>query len=724
LTVNLTATAVADTTKSASVAISVPTVLVPISVSVSPPSATVPSGGEQPFTATVTNDPNNAGVTWQVVAKLDCDGIFSGRCNQPGETPFIFLPCSGCGTFSPASTANGAPTTYTAPAHLTPPSKSGYFFFGNLFIVATSVTNTSASATANLSLPAISVSVSPGSASVALNGTQRFSATVKNDGTNKGVSWSLTENGVACSPSCGTITPTNTASGAAATYTAPTTAPAGPVVTVTATSLEDPTKSASAMATLTTSTGALACSAGSGSESLLKGQYAFLLQGFAVGSFTADGTGKVTGGEEDLIGPENLSIDTTASSYAVGPDHRGCLLLTGVNNSTTPPLSSSVSFSFSLGALNSSSVATGGHIGKLNDLLTVGTNEIGKQGGAAGIIRLQDATSFTASQFNGNYVMGFIGSDSENIQNGTHRVAIAGTFAADGASAISSGTFDINDVGNITTDISFTPAGTFTCCDANGHGTLNLQISTAPLITFYMIDSGDAFLMANDNNADVFQGAGEAIGVPSTATFTQASLNGVSVLRGTAQSVTGPVVDIATVSADGKGAATVNDNVNNAGAFISSSTAFNYTVASNGRVTLTGGNTPPVLYLYGPNQGFLLGTDPNVTFGILEPQTSGPFSNASFSGTYVFGTENPSASMVTVESGVLTADGNGNAAGTLDQSSPVALPLSQTLNFAYSFPANGIGNVGSGTTAILISGNKLVFINNTSTNPTITFVEK
>jgi hypothetical protein len=48
----------------------------------------------------------------------------------------------------------------------------------------------------------------------------------------------------------------------------------------------------------------------------------------------------------------------------------------------------------------------------------------------------------------------------------------------------------------------------------------------------------------------------------------------------------------------------------------------------------------------------------------------------------------------------------------------------QSFNFTYSFPTSGVGNVGSGTTAILISGNKLVFINNTSTNPTITVVEK
>ena len=178
------------------------------------------------------------------------------------------------------------------------------------------------------------------------------------------------------------------------------------------------------------------------------------------------------------------------------------------------------------------------------------------------------------------------------------------------------------------------------------------------------------------------------------------------------------------VSADGSATLTTTDNINTAGTFNASSTMLNHTVASNGRVALTGGTTPPVLYLYGPNHGFLVGTDSNVTFGILEPQAAGPFSNASFSGAYVVGTESPSASTVTTESGVLTADGKGGAAGTVDQSSPTGLTQNQTLNLTYSPPATGVGNVGTDTTAIMISGNKLVFISNTSSNPTITVVEK
>lgn len=68
-------------------------------------------------------------------------------------------------------------------------------------------------------------------------------------------------------------------------------------------------------------------------------------------------------------------------------------------------------------------------------------------------------------------------------------------------------------------------------------------------------------------------------------------------------------------------------------------------------------------------------------------------------------------------------DGAGNVAGTFDQSNLAGLTQNQSLSLTYSVSANGAGTFGSGTTASLVSGNKLVFINNTST-PAITVVEK
>src|SRR5207248_4243174 len=97
---------------------------------------------------------------------------------------------------------------------------------------------------------AITVAVAPATARLPVSTTQQFVATVQNAPSNKNVFWSLAQGGTACSPTCGTITPTTTASGAATTYTAPASIPTNPTVNLTAISLNDTTKSAAAAITI------------------------------------------------------------------------------------------------------------------------------------------------------------------------------------------------------------------------------------------------------------------------------------------------------------------------------------------------------------------------------------------------------------------------------------------------------------------------------------------
>lgn len=199
----------------------------PITVTVSPTTASVPVGQTQAFIATVTGTPNT-GVTWTLTQ--------GGAACSPG-----------CGTIAPTSTTSGAPTTYTAPA--TPPAQTG-----TITLTATSAADTTKSASATIAItPNVGITISPAAANVGVGATQAFTATVT--GTNNtNVTWTLTQNGAPCS-GCGTIAPTTTASGQAATYTAPTALPASPTVTVTATSAADTTKSASATVTITQSVG-------------------------------------------------------------------------------------------------------------------------------------------------------------------------------------------------------------------------------------------------------------------------------------------------------------------------------------------------------------------------------------------------------------------------------------------------------------------------------------
>src|SRR2546430_12626961 len=88
----------------------------------------------------------------------------------------------------------------------------------------------------------IDVSVTPAAASVQTGGTQTFTATVTNT-TNKAVTWQV--NGITGgNTSVGTISTTGV-------YTAPATVPSPAMVTVTAVSVADPTRSGSARVTVT-----------------------------------------------------------------------------------------------------------------------------------------------------------------------------------------------------------------------------------------------------------------------------------------------------------------------------------------------------------------------------------------------------------------------------------------------------------------------------------------
>src|SRR5258708_6324582 len=102
-----------------------------ISVGVSPTASSVHVSQAQSFTAMVTSDAQNKGVTWSL----------SGAS------------CSGatCGTLSATSSASGAPITYRAPTSVpTPPKVS---------LTATSVSDNTRSASATITVAASNVSV-------------------------------------------------------------------------------------------------------------------------------------------------------------------------------------------------------------------------------------------------------------------------------------------------------------------------------------------------------------------------------------------------------------------------------------------------------------------------------------------------------------------------------------------------------------------------------------
>lgn len=186
-----------------------------ITVSVLPTSAQLFLGQTQNFSATVAGTAN-PDVNWSV------NGI-------PGGNAVFGTITSGA--------------VYTAPQAL-PASVL-------VTITATSVANPSSSGSATVKLESdITVSLLPSSAQLALGVTQSFTASVSGSGNPSGaVTWNLS--GAGCSgAACGGLSSTGPAT---ASYTAPTTLPSPPQVTLTATSVADPSRSAAASVTLVAS---------------------------------------------------------------------------------------------------------------------------------------------------------------------------------------------------------------------------------------------------------------------------------------------------------------------------------------------------------------------------------------------------------------------------------------------------------------------------------------
>ena len=162
----------------------------------------------------------NAGVDWTVTC---------------GGSPATGSVTGGaCGTLAPAHTPAGTATLFIAP---------GLVPLGSTVTITASVTsNPSQSSTVTLTIlpEPIAVALDLFASSVIVGGQVPLSATVANDPNKQGVTWSVTC-GSNAAGACGTIVTAQFS----ASYTAPSSVPAGGTVTVTATSVSDPTKSAS-----------------------------------------------------------------------------------------------------------------------------------------------------------------------------------------------------------------------------------------------------------------------------------------------------------------------------------------------------------------------------------------------------------------------------------------------------------------------------------------------
>jgi hypothetical protein len=370
----------------------------------------------------------------------------------------------------------------------------------------------------------------------------------------------------------------------------------------------------------------------------LNGNYAFLVSGFspnghfvAAGSFIADGAGHIANGVMDTNDPASLQLaQAFTGSYAIGSNNLGTMALGGR--------------SFAVSVLGNGNAK----------IIELAVDNTGTQ--SSGVMLKQSTGSFSQGTILGNYAFGFSGTDSAAV-----RYALAGAMNADGAGHFKSGLLDTNADG-VTQNVAFT--GTYAGIDAGtGRGTATISIAGqgTTSYSFYIVSATQLLLMEIDFVSGQVSPIVSGSMLQQSPSLGASSLSGTSVLQTSAISGALAQSQVGLFTGDGVVNFNVSSDENTGGTTTSPAPCpGTYSVdSSTGRVALTYSGTTcaeNVLYLVGPNQAFVMGTDASVTSGFMQAQSGAPFSATSLSGTYAGGTFAPVLSGAGTQVDVATAD--------------------------------------------------------------------
>jgi hypothetical protein len=665
-----------------------------------------PSGGATPITWSITAGSLPPGLSF-----VPSTGVISGTPNTNSGSPF---------NFTVRATDSTTPTAQTATANL-------------------SITVT----VATLTVTTTSGSLPNGTVNTAYPNNTNLSAS----GGVPPYTWSLT--GATTLPNGLTLNSSGQITG---TPTAPGTFNFSVQVSDSAT----PTPNTATASLSITVNPASTCTTG-GSESLLTGQYAFVLKGFDNGTETGEtspqpalvggvltfnGSGGITAGAIDMnlnSGVQtNLAVTSGSSSYHVTSDHRGCMVITtsaGTQN-----------YRFSLGNITSG-VASTGHVMNFDSTGPFTT----------GVMRKQTTSAFSTSQVTGNYAFGV--SSAQNVLSCNNSVC-GGAFGAVGVFNFSSGNvaggevdFNTNgqlDGSSLNTNWPASPvtfsSGSYAISSTNGRGTLsftpNATGATTVTTVIYVVSSTDVLVLCTDLQASNSIFAGEILKQSGTLSGTPLSGNYVGYQSGLSSTAGASRTTLLLLNASGN-SITGTQLRNDAGSFQSKAigAGITYSVTAQGRVIIppSTGNNPPIFYLVNANQAFFLNQGSSVESGFFQSQTGGPFSNSSASGAYAFGTIDPQVANSGDNLGVamftpatttisIISDNNGNGSQN----------LGQTQSLSYSVDSTGLGMIPSSgssctisassttcqTVFYIISPTKAIVMDTQSSNPKVQLADQ
>jgi len=442
-------------------------------------------------------------------------------------------------------------------------------------------------------------------------------------------------------------------------------------ITVTVTDSQIPAMHTQVTYTLVVVGFSAAC--GSGNESLLTGPFAILMQGFDVngprtliGSLNFNGAGLIPSGQVDLGfdvpagggSAQHLSIIAAQSSFSVGADLRGCMVITTSAGST--------SYRFVLGGVTNGT-ARGGRV---IEYLQNGTY-------ATGVMTAQDPVAIAAQSISGPWAFAF--ATASSLANVGHW-AVTGSFSALNG-AVTGQSWDFNDTHSLDSGNTWAAAGlafpaneayTF---DGTSRGTIQLPsvqqysanqtLASANCVT-YVVNSSEMYaaVIPDANNKPLIGDIQQQV-----SPFNSLTLNGAGYVEGTSAA---PIFSGAWVGLFSANSSAWNLSLDNdsGGTYTTAASSGSYAVDANGRTPLsfTGSNSPgPLLRVIGPNKVFFMLADGTAALGFVH-HFSGGAPPASIAGTYAVGSAQGAMDRKVANlSGIAVFDSAGNVTFTEDQ---------------------------------------------------------
>jgi hypothetical protein len=434
-------------------------------------------------------------------------------------------------------------------------------------------------------------------------------------------------------------------------------------------------------------------------NTLLSGSYSFVFNGFdadgnvtLAGNFSANGSGVISGGQFDSNRVSGVfTASTLTGTYAIGNDGRGTMQLIGTNSK-----GAMLTTNYLLAEQSNGNF-------QLIENDTLGT----PQTHGAGIMKLNSSIALGASNFSGNYSFQFLGRDLAAAPE-----VIAGFVHANGNRSFTPGTIDINDAGTYSPALALSGNFQFSGSNNKGVAIFTYQLPSSAQVTaeytFYMVSPSDLFLVEIDTTDTTHPRlAGEMLSQQTSVVFDSSALDGISVATGSGLNGKNADVYAGLLTGNGDTAAGFVFDENSGGAVttgVNSSGTFVADPNKNGRIGFTGvgaettGQKIAAAYLTGKNQGFTIGSNPEVSYGLLEAQTSvAPFAQASLKGGYTLGAPSTEDSLALNVVGQVNSPGLGSLLGTIDEVDNNGTTHSQqNLVANYSFAGAG-GTTGRGT---------------------------